>query len=209
MCIWRGQSSSSHCRQVRRDLEWARPPHRRRTWRRQSFYLVTGQYQPAHAADRDEFLAAVGAALVFLIDWNRHRHGSRRAHLARGAGGTADGQALRGRLPRAQDRPRRGGGPSSRTQHCRKATASRSRAMRAGSTSDAAARSRRGPKPSSARSRHGNHQGKYRRPAAAWAHRSAPRLSVRRYRSGNIRSRPRSRSAPPRRSRAAANAGCQ
>lgn len=38
-----------------------------------SFYLVTGQYQAGHAADRNEFLAAVGAALVFLIDWNKAR----------------------------------------------------------------------------------------------------------------------------------------
>ena len=38
-----------------------------------SFYLVTGQYQTDHAADRNEFLAAVGAALVFLIDWNKAR----------------------------------------------------------------------------------------------------------------------------------------
>jgi uncharacterized protein Yka (UPF0111/DUF47 family) len=38
-----------------------------------SFYLVTGQFQADHAADRNEFLAAVGAALVFLIDWNKAR----------------------------------------------------------------------------------------------------------------------------------------
>ncbi|MGX4806398.1 hypothetical protein [Bradyrhizobium guangdongense] len=38
-----------------------------------SFYLVTGQFQAKHAADRNEFLAAVGAALVFLIDWNKAR----------------------------------------------------------------------------------------------------------------------------------------
>ncbi|WP_375161551.1 hypothetical protein [Bradyrhizobium sp. RDT46] len=38
-----------------------------------SFYLVTGQYQGDHAADRNEFLAALGAALVFLIDWNKAR----------------------------------------------------------------------------------------------------------------------------------------
>ena len=38
-----------------------------------SFYLVTGRYQANHAADRNEFLAAVGAALVFLIDWNKAR----------------------------------------------------------------------------------------------------------------------------------------
>ncbi|WP_245454474.1 hypothetical protein [Bradyrhizobium sp. RP6] len=38
-----------------------------------SFYLVTGQYQGDHAADRNEFLAALGATLVFLIDWNKAR----------------------------------------------------------------------------------------------------------------------------------------
>lgn len=38
-----------------------------------SFYLVTGQYQAADAAGRNEFLATVGAALVFLIDWNKAR----------------------------------------------------------------------------------------------------------------------------------------
>lgn len=38
-----------------------------------SFYLVTGQYQASHASDRNEFLAALGAALVFLIDWNKAR----------------------------------------------------------------------------------------------------------------------------------------
>ena len=38
-----------------------------------SFYLVTGQYQGSSAADRNEFLCAVGGALVFLIDWNKAR----------------------------------------------------------------------------------------------------------------------------------------
>ncbi|MCG2625034.1 hypothetical protein L6654_00245 [Bradyrhizobium sp. WYCCWR 13023] len=38
-----------------------------------SFYLVTGQYQADHAAKRNEFLSAIGAALVFLIDWNKAR----------------------------------------------------------------------------------------------------------------------------------------
>ncbi|QDF36398.1 hypothetical protein [Bradyrhizobium symbiodeficiens] len=38
-----------------------------------SFYLVTGQFQASHAADRNEFLTAVGGALVFLIDWNKAR----------------------------------------------------------------------------------------------------------------------------------------
>ncbi|MCP3463366.1 hypothetical protein [Bradyrhizobium sp. CCGUVB23] len=38
-----------------------------------SFYLITCQYQASHASGRNEFLAAVGAALVFLIDWNKAR----------------------------------------------------------------------------------------------------------------------------------------
>ncbi|WP_445492061.1 hypothetical protein [Rhodopseudomonas sp. RCAM05734] len=38
-----------------------------------TFYLVTGDYQADSADERDEFLAAVGAALVFLIDWNKAR----------------------------------------------------------------------------------------------------------------------------------------
>ncbi len=38
-----------------------------------NFYLVTGQYQAATARECDAFLAAIGAALVFLIDWNKAR----------------------------------------------------------------------------------------------------------------------------------------
>ncbi|MBI5261407.1 MAG: hypothetical protein HY852_06270 [Bradyrhizobium sp.] len=38
-----------------------------------AFYLVTGQYQGTTDAQRNDFLAAVGAALVFLIDWNKAR----------------------------------------------------------------------------------------------------------------------------------------
>jgi uncharacterized protein Yka (UPF0111/DUF47 family) len=38
-----------------------------------SFYLVTGRHAATNVADRNEFLAAVGAALVFLIDWNKAR----------------------------------------------------------------------------------------------------------------------------------------
>jgi uncharacterized protein Yka (UPF0111/DUF47 family) len=38
-----------------------------------TFFLVTGQYQADSAADRNAFLAALGAALVFLIDWNKAR----------------------------------------------------------------------------------------------------------------------------------------
>lgn len=37
------------------------------------FYLVTGQYQAERQEQRDAFLAAIGAALVFLIDWNKAR----------------------------------------------------------------------------------------------------------------------------------------
>jgi uncharacterized protein Yka (UPF0111/DUF47 family) len=38
-----------------------------------AFFLVTGQYQAEGAEDRNAFLAALGAALVFLIDWNKAR----------------------------------------------------------------------------------------------------------------------------------------
>jgi hypothetical protein len=38
-----------------------------------AFFLVTGQYQADSAADRNAFLAALGGALVFLIDWNKAR----------------------------------------------------------------------------------------------------------------------------------------
>jgi uncharacterized protein Yka (UPF0111/DUF47 family) len=38
-----------------------------------NFYLVTGQYQAVTDEERDAFLVAVGAALVFLIDWNKAR----------------------------------------------------------------------------------------------------------------------------------------
>jgi len=38
-----------------------------------AFFLVTGQYQAGSAADRNGFLTALGAALVFLIDWNKAR----------------------------------------------------------------------------------------------------------------------------------------
>ncbi|WP_213774165.1 hypothetical protein [Bradyrhizobium sp. dw_78] len=38
-----------------------------------AFFLVTGQYEAGSAGDRDAFLAALGAALVFLIDWNKAR----------------------------------------------------------------------------------------------------------------------------------------
>ena len=38
-----------------------------------AFFLVTGEFQPDNAGDRNAFLAALGAALVFLIDWNKAR----------------------------------------------------------------------------------------------------------------------------------------
>lgn len=38
-----------------------------------TFYLVTGTYVADSAEDRDSFLSALGAALVFLIDWNKAR----------------------------------------------------------------------------------------------------------------------------------------
>ena len=38
-----------------------------------AFVLVTGQFHGADLQARDEFLAALGAALVFLIDWNKAR----------------------------------------------------------------------------------------------------------------------------------------
>ncbi len=38
-----------------------------------TFYLVTGHYPANDDKDRDAFLAAAGAALVFLIDWNKAR----------------------------------------------------------------------------------------------------------------------------------------
>lgn len=38
-----------------------------------AFFLVTGRHRSKDAADRDNFLAAVGASLVFLIDWNKAR----------------------------------------------------------------------------------------------------------------------------------------
>lgn len=38
-----------------------------------AFYLVTGQFAAETAERRDAFLEAIGAALVFLIDWNKAR----------------------------------------------------------------------------------------------------------------------------------------
>ena len=39
----------------------------------EAFYLVTGELQSESGSDRDAFLTALGAALVFLIDWNKAR----------------------------------------------------------------------------------------------------------------------------------------
>jgi uncharacterized protein Yka (UPF0111/DUF47 family) len=38
-----------------------------------AFFLVTGRYQIDSATARNDFLAAIGASLVFLIDWNKAR----------------------------------------------------------------------------------------------------------------------------------------
>ncbi|NPV19271.1 hypothetical protein [Bradyrhizobium aeschynomenes] len=38
-----------------------------------TFYLVTGSYEYGGPDDRDDLLAAIGASLVFLIDWNKAR----------------------------------------------------------------------------------------------------------------------------------------
>lgn len=38
-----------------------------------AFYLVTGQLQAENSGDRNAFLTALGAGLVFLIDWNKAR----------------------------------------------------------------------------------------------------------------------------------------
>ena len=44
----------------------------------EAFYLVNGRYEAESEARRDSFLAAIGAALVFLIDWNKARKALRR-----------------------------------------------------------------------------------------------------------------------------------
>jgi uncharacterized protein Yka (UPF0111/DUF47 family) len=38
-----------------------------------AFFLVTGRYQGDSTAARNDFLAAIGTSLVFLIDWNKAR----------------------------------------------------------------------------------------------------------------------------------------
>jgi uncharacterized protein Yka (UPF0111/DUF47 family) len=62
-----------------------------------TFYLVTGQYQAESATDRDRFLAAIGAALVFLIDWNKARK-LLRSWVAKNDAGTILGWAARKRV---------------------------------------------------------------------------------------------------------------
>ncbi len=42
------------------------------------FYLVTGRYDAENAERQDAFLEAIGAALVFLIDWNKARKALRK-----------------------------------------------------------------------------------------------------------------------------------
>ena len=44
----------------------------------EAFYLVTGRYQAKSPEDLGAFLEAVGAALVFLIDWNKARKALRK-----------------------------------------------------------------------------------------------------------------------------------
>jgi uncharacterized protein Yka (UPF0111/DUF47 family) len=44
----------------------------------EAFYLINGRYEAESEARRDSFLAAIGAALVFLIDWNKARKALRR-----------------------------------------------------------------------------------------------------------------------------------
>ncbi len=103
-----------------------------------AFFLVTGQYHAENAADRNAFLEAVGAALVFLIDWNKARKLLRNWVAKDDAVRILDWaarqrlghRALRGagwrridRRGRAQCRPgthrlRRAAGPGARTQ-CR------------------------------------------------------------------------------------------
>ena len=39
----------------------------------EAFYLVSGRYAASASKDRDAFLEALGASLVFLIDWNKAR----------------------------------------------------------------------------------------------------------------------------------------
>ena len=49
----------------------------------EDFCLVTGRYEAENRERRDAFLTAIGAALVFLIDWNKARK-ALRVHLSKG-----------------------------------------------------------------------------------------------------------------------------
>lgn len=98
---------------------WSKPSARRVEGlaEDEAFHLVTGTLVPRDRAERDRFLAAIGAALVFLIDWNKarkqlqrfvgksdaitvlrwaaeHRHGHR-AFLEMGGGDLVDGAVQR------------------------------------------------------------------------------------------------------------------
>ncbi|HSA66648.1 MAG TPA: hypothetical protein VLE24_03170, partial [Methyloceanibacter sp.] len=42
------------------------------------FYLVEGRFEAESDARREAFLEAIGAALVFLIDWNKARKALRK-----------------------------------------------------------------------------------------------------------------------------------
>lgn len=56
------------------DAEWSGLDHHASTgFEDGGFFLVTGRLQARKATDRNEFLTAVGSALVFLIDWNKAR----------------------------------------------------------------------------------------------------------------------------------------
>ncbi len=107
-----------------------------------AFFLVTGQYHADSAADRNAFLNALGAALVFLIDWNKARKllrswvakDDRDAHPRLG-GAAADRPA---RLPRTRrQRIDRCGGAQRRpdADRLRRAAGSGARARRGGRTS--------------------------------------------------------------------------
>ena len=62
-----------------------------------TFYLVTGEYQADSADERDAFLAAIGATLVFLIDWNKARK-LLRSWVAKGDAANLLGWAARHRI---------------------------------------------------------------------------------------------------------------
>lgn len=56
------------------DIAWSGlDRHKAKQFEDGGFYLVTGRLATAKQAERDAFLEAIGAALVFLIDWNKAR----------------------------------------------------------------------------------------------------------------------------------------